>query len=194
MDFLKGTITAKDWMAVGIILACAGAILFLMYFFVYRGQQDTLTRIQNEYQQVSTQVQEALFQRDNIDELRTEMEKTERLVSDFEKRLPSRSEIATFTNQFERLAREVGLEVGVKPLARSRDQQKETIPYEITAHGSFHQIVSFVNKLERFERYLKISDLQIKEQTGGISEARFTLSTYRIIEAPVAAPATGGAA
>jgi Tfp pilus assembly protein PilO len=72
------------------------------------------------------------------------------------------------------------------------DSSKETIPYKVTARGTFHQIVSFINRLERDDRYLAISDLDIKEEQAGVSEATFTLSTFRFLkssEAPQTAQA-----
>jgi Tfp pilus assembly protein PilO len=52
----------------------------------------------------------------------------------------------------------------------------------VRAFGDFHQIVGFINRIERYERYLKISDLIINEQKQGVSEAQFKLSTYRFLQ------------
>jgi len=62
------------------------------------------------------------------------------------------------------------------------DANKETIPYEIIARGDFHEIVQFINLLERDQRYLKVSNLDIGEEIAGISEATFQLSTFRFIQ------------
>ena len=60
----------------------------------------------------------------------------------------------------------------------------EVIPYKAITDGQFHQIVSFINMLERDERYLKISDLDIDEEIEGISKATFVLSTFRFLNEP----------
>jgi len=62
------------------------------------------------------------------------------------------------------------------------DSSKEVIPYQVVAKGSFHQIVAFINLLEKDQRYLKISDLDIGPEKAGICEAKFVLSTFRFVE------------
>ncbi len=98
------------------------------------------------------------------------------------------------------MANDVGLSHSLKPEAPQRDETKETIPYSVDTFGNFHQTASFINRLERFERYLKISDLKIEEEDAGVSKASFTLSTFRFLgENPqeglqnMAAANTGGA-
>jgi Tfp pilus assembly protein PilO len=119
---------------------------------------------------------------DDFEGLRQEMEKIQLLVSEFENRLPLRREIPRLLKEFEALADEVGLEVELETQLRVRDQRKETIPYSIIARGDFHRVASFINRLERFKRYLKISELSVGEEEQGICEAKFTLSTFRFIE------------
>ena len=74
------------------------------------------------------------------------------------------------------------IDVELSPLARSQDERKETIPYSIVAHGSYHQIASFINRLERFKRYLKVSDLNVGPAKDGVITAKFTLNTYRFLQ------------
>ena len=104
------------------------------------------------------------------------------LVEQFEDRLPARGEIPTLLDQFEALARDVDVNVQLDTLPRTTDERKVTIPYNIHARGTFHQIANFINRLERFQRYLKVSDLNIGPEIAGICEASFTLSTFRFIE------------
>ena len=86
--------------------------------------------------------------------------------------------------------------VELKNLPRIPSARRETIPYFVTAKGNFHQIVSFINKLERFQRYLKISDLKIGKEEDGVADATFTLSTFRFIQPtePETAKAASGTA
>ena len=126
----------------------------------------------------------------NIDAVRQETEDVEKLVSDFEERLPTKEDIPNLLTQFERIANSVGgISVEMEAKAPRREGMKQTIPYEITAQGSFLSVTEFINELERFKRYLKVSDLKISEQKDGICAAEFTLSTYTFVEEN-----TGGAA
>ncbi|MCP4642116.1 MAG: type 4a pilus biogenesis protein PilO, partial [bacterium] len=69
------------------------------------------------------------------------------------------------------------------PLPPVPDDQmrKETLPYKIIVHGDYHQIAGFINRLERFERYLKVSKLNIEAAKDGVSKASFELSTFRFL-------------
>jgi len=181
-DFLKGVVTPKDWATNAGILAVTAAIVVAFYFMFHSGQRSQLAVVLADVQQVSTDLTEAQRINAEIGGLREETEKIEKLVSDFEERLPSHREIPTLLREFETMANEESIDVELSPMARSEDGRKETIPYSIAAHGSFHQVASFINRLERFKRYLKVSDLTIGPTEKGVTTARFTLNTYRFIQ------------
>ena len=182
IDFLKGTVTPKDWAVNAGILAAAAALAVAFYFMVHTGQRSRLAVVLADEKQVSSDLTEAKRINSEIGALREETAKIEKLVSDFEERLPSHREIPTLLKEFETMAAEENIEVELSPLARSQDERKETIPYNIVAHGSFHQIAGFINRLERFKRYLKVSDLSVGPSEDGVTTARFTLNTYRFIQ------------
>ena len=77
--------------------------------------------------------------------------------------------------------------IQLEPLDKTEDSRKLTIRYKVTASGSFHDIMTFVNQLERDDRYLKISDLDIGPEELFVSKATFTLSTYRFIQTKASA-------
>lgn len=181
MDFLKGKVTPKDWAINAGVLAVTAAIVVAFYATFHTGQRSKLAVVLADDKQVSADLAEAKRINSEIDGLREETAKIEKLVSDFEQRLPSHREIPTLIREFETMAAEENIEVELSPMARSQDDRKETIPYKIVAHGSFHQVASFINRLERFKRYLKVSDLSIGPAEEGVTTARFTLNTYRFI-------------
>lgn len=181
-DFFKGTVTPKDWAAVCLILALSGLVAIGFYFLVFQRQDERLVALTASNEQLALDLQKAREIEANIDALRTEMAKIEQLVTQFETRLPHGSEIQTLLEKFEGLASEVGVDVELSKGVNRPDGLKEIIPYQVIARGNFHQIVAFINRLERFERYLKISDLNLEWKDAGTSEASFTLTTYRFIE------------
>ena len=182
MDFLKGTVTPKDWIAVGVILGVTVALCAGFYFVAYAQQEAKMQEIVSTDAVVVSDLSLARETEKNIDALRTEAAKMQELTSQFEQRLPESREIPTLLKQFEGFAGEIGLRVELSQLPRVSDQKKETIPYSVIARGNFHQIVSFINRLERFQRYLKISELNIGKEEEGVAQASFTLSTYRFIQ------------
>lgn len=191
IDFFKGTVTPKDMAIVAGIAAVAATLCALFFFFVYVPQTEKLTAANAKLTQVRAELRRAQEIADNIEQLRKDAAKWQELVDTFENRLPTAREIPRMLQQFESMGIQIGLRLKLEPLPVITDTSKETIPYAVTAQGDFHSIVNFINLLERDERYLKISDLDIQKEEAGISEAKFTMSTFRFIQAapsPVQAP------
>ena len=182
MELFKGTVTSRDWAAVGVILGVTVVVCAGFYFFGYAALQKELDQTIAEDQRVQADLKVARETQRNIEGLRAEAQKMEDMVGQFEERLPESREIPALLQKFEGLAREIGLRVKLVTLPRVTDDRKETIPFTVIAWGNFDKIARFINRLERFQRYLKVSDLSIGEEEEGVSEASFTLSTYRFIE------------
>lgn len=183
-DFLAGTVTPRDWFFTIGLFGTAAVIGAAFYIFVHQPQMDRLAEIQEKDEILVKDLNEARKIAASIDDLRNRMEKIEQLVTVFEERLPSQHELASLLVEFEGMASDQGLDVKLSSLTPSRDGRKETIPYRIIAQGPFHQIMTFINQLERYKRYLKITDLKIAPVKGSYlnSQAEFTLNTYRFIK------------
>ena len=183
IGFLKGTVTPKDWMFVGVILGLPALLCAVFYFLVYQPELQRLDQTRKELADAQTELANRKQLAANIDALRADTAQIRELVSDFEERLPSEREIATLLTQFEDIAGDVGgLDVQMRAQTARPEGAKLTIPYRIVVRGSFHDIAEFINRLERFKRYLKVSELQVGPEKDGVSEAEFTLSTYTFVE------------
>jgi Tfp pilus assembly protein PilO len=182
LEFFKGTVTPKDWAFVGVVLGVTGLLCAGFYFAVYKGQQENLAQATAELEKTNQELKEARETEAKFDEFKKEAEKAEQLVQLFEDRLPEEREIPRLLDQFEGIAKDLGLSVELTQLPTKTDPNKETIPYEVVARGDFHEIVQFINMLERDKRYLKVSSLDIGEEIANISEASFHLSTFRFIQ------------
>ncbi len=195
LDLFKGKVTPVDWaISAGIVgvavLLCAG-----FYFGVYMNQQAKLASLNKQLTDIRGQLKTAYDIKTNSEKLQNEVNKMDDLVSRFQNRLPDEREIPQLLRKFEALGDSIGLQVELLAQPTFQDSNKETIPYKVTARGNFHQIASFINLLERDERYLKVSDIDIGEQNAGVSECTFTLSTFRFIQSatgPEAQPSTAG--
>ncbi len=178
----RGMVTPRDWVAVGAILSMLLVVAAIYFFVIRASQQKDLEEIDKEVAETRKAIAEALLKKENISKLQDEMDKTQLLVNEFEKRLPSTSEILSLVTEIEAMANQVNLRLNVAPLPPQSDERKQTLPYRVTAYGNFHQITGFINLIERFKRFLKVSDLVIEEQKLGESKATFTLSTYRFLQ------------
>ena len=182
IEFFRGKVTARDWAAVGGIVGLTVLLGVAFFFLIYSQLLKELDNVIAEDKEVMAHLEHARATQRDIDALRAKAAKMHELVAQFEERLPEKREIPTLFEPVEGFEAELGVTVGISPLPKVEDMRKETIPYTVVARGNFHQIVSFINRIERFERYLKVSDLVIGEESESVSEATFTLSTYRFIQ------------
>lgn len=195
LELLKGKVTPPDWAFVGVMVVVTCVLCAAYYLFMYSPGQSRIEELTAENRTIEADIREAEAIEAGIEQLRRESDQFDLLVTQFEQRLPQQREIPQLLSQFEALAADVGLEVELQQMAVQRDARKETIPYSVVAFGNFHQIASFINRLERFERYLKVSNLRIEEEAALVSRASFTLSTFRFLEpAPTAAALGSGGA
>ncbi len=182
LDFFKGTVTPKDWVFVGVLVFLSLVLGVGYWFIIHAKQNEKIVALDGHISTIRTELRVVRDKQAHIDQLRDESHKMEELVDQFEKRLPEQREIPQLLQKFERQGDRLGLRVALASLPTTSDASKETIPYTVTCWGNFHQIVRFINLLERDERYLKISDLDIGEEEAGVSKATFTLSTFRFIQ------------
>lgn len=189
IEFFRGKVTPPDMIFAAVVVAIAAAVCAGYYFVLHTRMLDEQATLQASLDEAQGNLKRAREYQANIDALREEARKWEELVTTFEKRLPDEREIPQLLRKFEQLGYDSGLRVELSQSRSTTDTKKETIPYEVKAFGNFHQILEFINQLERYDRYLKISDIDIGEEEAGVSEATFVLSTFRFIkQAPTAAP------
>lgn len=182
LDFIKGKITPRDWINVVVALAITAALSVGFFYMAIIPLQNKLAANKDTMSEKRLALNEAHKLADNIEEHRKDAEKWSKVVGLFEERLPEDREIPRLLEKFENIGSDIGLSVELDMMVAERDSSKETIPYSVVTRGDFHQIVTFINLLEREQRYLKISDLNIGPEESGISEATFTLSTFQFLQ------------
>ena len=187
MDLFKGKVTLQDWIFVGVVLAVTVGLFVAFFFMVYTSKKVAIASQAEAYDTITEELREAQKIDANIDALQAEADEMSNLVNLFEQRLPDEREISGLLRGIERQAGELGLRVQVQSEPTRTEGNIEVIPYEVTAMGRFHEIMTFINMLERDERYFKISEIDIGEEEDGVSEAVFVLSTFRFIQDEIAA-------
>ena len=182
MDMFKGKVTLQDWIFVGVVLAVTVGLFVGFFFLVYTGKRVTIAARAEEYKTISEELKAAQKIDANIDALQEEADKMNNLVTLFEQRLPEKMEIPSLLRGIETQAADLGLRVELSSQPTRKEANIEVIPYKVMAIGKFHDVVTFINMLERSQRYFKISDIDIGEEENGVSQKQFILSTFRFIQ------------
>jgi len=182
LEFFKGTVTPKDWIVVGVLVAATVVVFAVFNFVLLDRKKQQIETMDKELKALEADLKTATQYEKNLADLVRDEEQMTELVAGFEKRLPDRREIQALLEKFERYGDSLGLRVNLTYLPTTKDQHKQTLPYKVTALGNYHQIASFINLLEREQRYLKISDVDIGPEEEGVAEATFTLSTFIFVQ------------
>ena len=182
MELFKGKVTLQDWIFVGVVLAVTAGLFIAFFFLVYTSKKVEIANQAEKYDKITEELLAAQKIDANIAALQEEADEMSNLVNLFEQRLPEEREIPGLLRGIEREAGELGLRVQLQSEPTRTEGNIEVIPYEVTAFGRFHEIMTFINLLERDERYFKISEIDIGEEEEGISETVFVLSTFRFIQ------------
>ena len=185
IDLFKGKVTTRDWIIFGGVCACVVVLILLSYLLIFIPQMNKINELKNEIVELNKKIRDARNTEKNYDKLQNQAKKMDNLVKLFNERLPEQREVPKLMKQFESMGDSLGLRTQLVPLPTTIDASKEVIPYQVVAKGTFNQILSFINLLERDKRYLKISDLDIGPEKGGVCEAKFILSTFRFVEKEV---------
>ncbi len=89
-----------------------------------------------------------------------------------EESLPGQDEISNLLGDFSRVAESSGVKIlRIKPLveisgAAEPNEFYAEFPILIEARGGYHQLGSFVDKLEDMDRFISIEDVDIKGRSG----------------------------
>src|SRR5690554_2653995 len=124
IDFLKGTVTPKDWAFVAIVMVVTGLLCVLYFFLFHKPGTEEMAFMRQELIELRADLERARETNANIDALREEATKMETLVDMFEERLPERREIPALLAKFESLGDDIGLRVELTQMPSSLDASK----------------------------------------------------------------------
>ena len=179
----EAVITKQDKIIVGCIAAGLVAVTLLVVGLVYMPQSDKIGQLDSEIAALQDELAVAKETAARKEELEKELQEIDKRVASFEEKLPTRKEIPKLYRKFQLAARDASVVVElIKKLDETKNVPRVEVPYEFEVSGSYHQLATFINKLEMGERFVKISDVHIEEQERGVSDASFRLATYLFVE------------
>lgn len=191
LDFFKGTVTKQDWIFCGVVLTVAVALAAVYFSVVLRMQSTALESAQASLAQQKKKLEEQVSWKNNIDKLRDQTAKAQKIAEGFEQRLPTESNITQFIGSVGDALRAAGVSLsgnkgGLQSLPKGKTETGNLViyPYRVSVLGDFHQILTLINLLEKDTRFFKVSDIDIGEEKNGVIEGKFNLSTYSFKQKP----------
>ena len=130
-----------------------------------------------------------------MDARKKKLEELKTQYANYEKRFPkAEEEIPSLLESLSTIAVKSDIAIiGIRPVKPVQTEQVEKIaalfneiPIEILAKGGYHQLGSFINRLEALDRFMEIKDMEINRDaaTPRSHSLRLMVSTYILKTAP----------
>lgn len=159
------------------------AAVFVVYFYVFF--IPTLRTIKTITPQIKTVKQQLkLIQTDenNVSNLKSQIESQSEKLQIYQKKLPTEEEIPTLLEDLSKLAKDTNVKIiAIKPKHGQQAPESASsevyteLPVDIVAKSGYHQLGSFINKLENSDRFMKIKDIKINASTDDALRHDITL-------------------
>lgn len=167
-----------------VFVTVGAAVLFWMY--VYSPRQDELAEMEDRIATLETQNRRAEARTGNLDQLRAELQDTERLFRALERLVPSRAEVPEIYQSIATESQNLGLEMqSVVPSEPQRQQDRYYLrqTWNMTVRGTYHDIGEFLARVASFPRIVRpqVSSIMTSEagQDGEMRvTAAFELETF----------------
>jgi type IV pilus assembly protein PilO len=169
-------------------VAVAGILVGLYWYLVYRGQQETIGILNQQYQERQAKLNETQAIADTFQNFKDEVEKLGARLSAALQELPNQREIPGILENLNSLGAANGLDVVyVKPNPDATRDFYAEVPISIKVRGSYHQVGMFFDAVSRLPRIINIGRVSLgnaSEEADGsvILDINCTATTYRYVE------------
>lgn len=157
------------------------------YYLLYKDMMEQGTKLHREVKQFESRLADLKLKEQQIEIVKQEVAKAKEELAYFLKFLPDQKEIPKLLESVSRLGSEVGLEnILFQPQAELLYDFYAAVPVRLDLVGSYHQLGTFLDKISKLERILKVEDLNLSRQPGNSQiQVSCTVYTYRFSDQPV---------
>jgi type IV pilus assembly protein PilO len=168
------------------------------FYWLYLPKREELVRAKGVLQQTEAKLAESKRTAAQLPKFKEEVQRLNQELVLALAQLPEEKDIPDLLSQVSRLGQESGLEVlSFRPGPEKAEGVYSSIPVQMKATGTFHQLLTFFDRVSRLPRIVTIRDVTMgepKEANGRLGlSAGFSATTYRLLPDPGsgAAGATG---
>ncbi len=191
------TLGVRAAVSVGLVALIGGGYFYWLYLPV----SEKLAQVKANRQQVEAKLTESRRKAAELPKFKEEVLKLNQELIVALAQLPEEKDIPDLLAQVSRVGQDSGLAVlSFRPGAEQSKGLYASIPVQMKASGTFHQILVFFDRVSRLPRIVTVSDIALgdaKETNGRFKlSASFNATTYRFLpEAPTGTtgPAKPGA-
>lgn len=172
-----------------VLIAIPSLLVAIVYMsFILIPQVERVFDAVSQASKASLNIKEATLDISNIPKLKETMTSYEEKVNRYEKMLPAEQEIPTLLENLSEMARASGVKIGgIMPIVGKEDKVKKSGFYKeqpilINAKCGFHELGKFLSKMENADRFMKVSDINIKSvaQSPKKHDVELLIVTYTL--------------
>jgi len=156
-----------------IIYASAFLIVFLAYFFFFlKPSLGKLFNLMPNARERRIKIKTVRRDLAHEDLLKKRLEVLQQKMSRYEKKLSREKEIPMLLENLSKLAKSSRVKIlSITPIEKNRktlmggvtdDTVYQEVPIAIKAQSGYHELGTFINRLENDQRYMQVSDIKIK--------------------------------
>lgn len=157
-------------------------VLGLGYWFLVKGQLDTLNVAQKEQDSLRQEFEKKAFEAANLDALRAQMGEMEQMFGALVSQLPSDTQVPGLLEDISAIGVANGLEFNSVELQSEVVQEFYVeLPIDILVTGTYHDLGAFVSGISGLPRIVTLHNFEISplEDRPGVMEMRILAKTYR---------------
>jgi len=157
-------------------------------FFYYFPKNDEIKVLEKSKVTLEREIDEAKARANELDKHKAEMAETEMLFQQASVLLPQKKEIPSLLTNISGLGTGSGLDfVSFQPKGEVAKEFYAEIPVDISVRGPYHNVGNFLYQVSKLDRIVSVSNITLGSPALDKGEmlltGRFTLVTYRFIEA-----------
>jgi len=174
-----------------ILIGLMSLFAVIVYFsFILTPQVERVFEAVDHAAKISTNLKDAQYNIANIPKFRTNITAYEEKIERYEKMLPTEQEIPALLENLSDMARKSNIKiVGIMPVVTKDDKTKKIAVYQekpilINAKSGYHELGKFISNMENADRFMKVSDIQIKtnNQSPKKHDVELTVLTYTLMK------------
>lgn len=157
-------------------------------FFYFFPKNEEIAVLENKKVAMDREITEAKARANELDKHKAEMVATELQFEQASVLLPQKKEIPSLLTNISGLGTASGLDfVSFQPKGEVAKEFYAEIPVDISVRGPYHNVGNFLYQVSGLDRIVSVSNISmgspVIERDEMLLAARFTLVTYRFIEA-----------
>lgn len=168
---------------VNIAIIAAASLSYMLIFFIPQAKE--LVTTLSEAAKLKREIVETKQKWADISSAENQVLLLKEKIRDYEKKLPMEKEISSILQYLSDAAKKLDVTINeIKPGEQTTKQDKKalywSIPIVVKAKCGYHQLGAFLNELEKADRFMKITDIEITATpyADTAHEVELTVVTY----------------